>query len=368
MKALVSAYACEPGKGSEPEVGWSWVISLSKKFDQVVVVTRTNNKTNIESAWKKLGIKNVVFKYYDLPYALRFWKRKAFGARIYAFLWEVGIFFFLSKLYEKKSFDIVQRITFVSYHYPSFLWYFGKKFILGPVAGGERYPISFFLIFTIKGFIKELVRFFYQRVSLVNPLVLLTLHKADEIIAVNKDTKSILPAFAQHKTYIKPAISINTNDFNFLKKTNHSCRNYLKILYVGNLIELKGVILILMALNKLPENISYKLTIVGSGHDESRLKRFSISKNLYVNFVGQIHRTNLSDYYNTHDLFIFPSLHDSGGMVVLEAKAHGLKVITSSFGGPKMFVDSNDIVIDSSSPSSFVNQLSGILIDEYNKV
>jgi hypothetical protein len=45
-KILLSAYACEPNKGSEPEVGWKWAITLSQLGHEVYVITRLNNKKN----------------------------------------------------------------------------------------------------------------------------------------------------------------------------------------------------------------------------------------------------------------------------------------------------------------------------------
>ena len=49
FKILLSAYACEPNKGSEPQVGWKWATTLSKLGHEVYVITRRNNKTNIEN-------------------------------------------------------------------------------------------------------------------------------------------------------------------------------------------------------------------------------------------------------------------------------------------------------------------------------
>ena len=59
MRILVSAYACEPNKGSEPEVGWRWMIKLSGEYDELVIVTRSNNQENVEGEFSKLNIKNV---------------------------------------------------------------------------------------------------------------------------------------------------------------------------------------------------------------------------------------------------------------------------------------------------------------------
>ena len=46
-KIMVSAYACEPGYGTEIGVGWHWTLEMSKYFE-VWVLTRESNKENIE--------------------------------------------------------------------------------------------------------------------------------------------------------------------------------------------------------------------------------------------------------------------------------------------------------------------------------
>ena len=46
-KIFVSAYACEPGLGSEIGVGWHWILEMSKKFE-LWVLTRKSNQNSIE--------------------------------------------------------------------------------------------------------------------------------------------------------------------------------------------------------------------------------------------------------------------------------------------------------------------------------
>ena len=53
LKVLISAYACEPGKGSEPEVGWQWALQMARHHD-VTVLTRANNRQAIEPAIEAL--------------------------------------------------------------------------------------------------------------------------------------------------------------------------------------------------------------------------------------------------------------------------------------------------------------------------
>ena len=64
---LLSAYACEPNRGSESEVGWKWSINLIKSGFNVFVVTRKNNKSKIEKEIKKRNYKNLHFLYFDFP-------------------------------------------------------------------------------------------------------------------------------------------------------------------------------------------------------------------------------------------------------------------------------------------------------------
>jgi len=357
MKLLISAYACEPNKGSEPEVGWRYALKSSKLFDEVIVVTRANNKDAIENEVECLNIFNLKFIYFDLPDWLKRVK-KYIGVQLYAYLWECFLFFFLKKNYCKAEFDVVQRVTFVSYRFPSFIWYFGKKFIFGPIAGGERYPLNFLKVLTIKAALKEILRGVVQRMAVFDPLVRLTLSKADEIIAVTEETKTILPRVHWHKTRVEPAISIDINDFEIKSEVKAKSQGVINLLYIGRLLEWKGLMLTLMTLNRLDSKLNYVFNIVGDGPDLKVFEKYVAKHKLNVNFFSSVKRSELSSFYTSHDAFVFPSLHDSGGMVVLEAKAHGLKVITSSFGGPKQFLENADTLIKSTSVNEFIEELS----------
>ena len=54
-KILVSAYSCEPNRGSEPGVGWTYVKEMSKYFD-LIVLTRVDKRQIIEKQFKKCRI------------------------------------------------------------------------------------------------------------------------------------------------------------------------------------------------------------------------------------------------------------------------------------------------------------------------
>jgi glycosyltransferase involved in cell wall biosynthesis len=87
--------------------------------------------------------------------------------------------------------------------------------------------------------------------------------------------------------------------------------------------------------------IPVQLTIVGQGTEEARLKaeasRLGLEQSVY--FSSWLPKSELLALYSTHDALLFPSLHDSGGTVVVEAIAHGRPVICLDLGGPPVTVD-----------------------------
>ena len=90
MNILLSAYACEPFRGSEPAVGWNWAQELSKQGHKVYVVTRKNNESNINKYFKNKS-KKIEFIYYDLPNLfIKLFSRKGKSnplAFLYFFFW-----------------------------------------------------------------------------------------------------------------------------------------------------------------------------------------------------------------------------------------------------------------------------------------
>ena len=82
------------------------------------------------------------------------------------------------------------------------------------------------------------------------------------------------------------------------------------------------------------------LTIVGNGPEDERLRADVIRRNLtgHVEFISWMPQDKFLRLYDDHDVFVFPSLHDSTGWVVLEALCKGMPVACLDLGGPKDIV------------------------------
>jgi glycosyltransferase involved in cell wall biosynthesis len=94
-------------------------------------------------------------------------------------------------------------------------------------------------------------------------------------------------------------------------------------LFVGQHIWQKNVRLIIEALEKVKDT-PFKMYFVGNGYAADAMKEMVTEKGLesQVTFVGTVtEREVIKQYYAAADLFLFPSLYDTDGLVVKEAAA-----------------------------------------------
>src|SRR5690242_902370 len=105
-RVLLSAFACEPYKGSEPEVGWQWALQMAR-FHDVTVLTQSKNRPAIEAALKSRGAGHPEpqFIYFDLPRWLQGLRKLGLGLRIYYVLWQKWARAEVRRLHAESPFD-----------------------------------------------------------------------------------------------------------------------------------------------------------------------------------------------------------------------------------------------------------------------
>lgn len=345
MKTILSAYNCEPERGSEFETGWQLMQKMARESSSLTVVTRAGRNTL--NRLELLGIRNTSFVFYDLPPLFEKFKRTALGMQVVPYVWELGLFIFLLKKYSKNHFERAHRGTIGTYRYPSLLWYFAPYFTWGPIASGETVPIRFLPILSWKGRLLEVARMILQRTSFIDPLILLSLYKAKELNVVTHATKRILPGFAAKKAYVDlNFFKIEPDDF-VLNPPDVTEDQQMRLLYVGKVVEWKGLMFALKALRNLHGKIDYEFNIVGDGPDRAYFQSFTRKHGLHVNFHGRMARKELSPFYYSHDLFVSPDIHGRGSNTIVEAKMHQLPVLMLDMTDPDLLTGKDlNILID----------------------
>ena len=120
------------------------------------------------------------------------------------------------------------------------------------------------------------------------------------------------------------------------------------------------------------ENISAKLVIVGSGPLEKKLKQQASEKKADIVFYGSKSHEELKEIYASADVFVAPSItandgdQEGFGLVLLEAMASGLPVVTSESGGITQFVfnNVNGLLVKEKDVKGLSENINKILEDE----
>lgn len=151
----------------------------------------------------------------------------------------------------------------------------------------------------------------------------------DEIIAVSQKTKNDIKEMLHRKRSL--CVIENGIDTDLFKNVAEA-EDVSDIIYVGRLAFNKNIDVLIKSIKVLKEKISnIKLMIVGDGPEKTRLielvKKLGLEHNAI--FKGFVERNNeVYNLMNSSKVFAFPSTREGFGMVVLEANACGLPVLT----------------------------------------
>ena len=158
---------------------------------------------------------------------------------------------------------------------------------------------------------------------------------ADYIWVISSKMKNSLLKSGISEKKIFP-VTLGFNPQIFYKNPCRQIRNNhrLKLIFVGNLSEAKGISFLLKIMERLlPFPIS--LTLIGSNAHSFRNKTDLPN----IVFEGIMDQPSVANYLRDADVFVFPSFLDSWGMAVIEAMAVGLPVVVSHSVGAATWID-----------------------------
>jgi glycosyltransferase involved in cell wall biosynthesis len=342
LQVLVSAYACEPGKGSEPYVGWNMPIHLARHHD-VWLLTRANNRGIIEAELRKRPIPNLNMVYFDLPGWARFWKKGHRGIHLYYYLWQIGAYFVAKRLHRETHFDIVHHLTFGIDWLPSFLALLPVPFIWGPIVGAQPVSKVFRQTFSLGAKCQESVRIWIRRLSRLDPMMRCMARKTAIAVASGVQVGKQLRSLGCRTVLTYPSVGISMKEIeDLLSLKTHDSNGKVRFACVGNLYAFRAFSLTLKAFASIRQDFrNAELWIVGDGPERARLMHQSqeLGTTDAVKFWGKIPRHELLALLATCDVLVYPCLRGAISMACVEAMAAGLPVICLDLGGTALQVD-----------------------------
>lgn len=198
------------------------------------------------------------------------------------------------------------------------------------------------------------------------------LQKANVVMTVSADLKKQIET-----SNIEPkriAITYNPVDVDLFKRGNDfHASNIKNIIYVGRLEEYKGGLRVVKAFQQLLiEFPDWHLTLIGDGPEfDSIMKLLSNSKKIKTGVIlkGQLAKEKVAEEMRRASFFVYPSRHETFGIVVAEAMASGLPVIVGRGTAMDEFVDeSSGIFVDPDNIAGIADAMKCMIlnIDKYN--
>jgi glycosyltransferase involved in cell wall biosynthesis len=327
-RVLVFAYACEPGRGSEPGAGWGIVRSLASFADCTVLVgpEHTPGIARLEA-----GTPNGHLTFVEVPEPR--WGRFAKHHRTTWFLlyleWLRRAVRIAWRLHTARPYHLTYHATYSAYWLPSPVAMFGVPSVWGPVGGAVVSPLRLWPTLGARGILGEILDLVAVRALACLPATRRTWRRATVRLVQNDATRNRLPESLRTNTYV-----LNHAPLVEVQRLNRRAQNS-EVLSIGVLDSRKGVGLAIRGIVHAPEHV--RLIVVGDGRERRSLEQLArkLSVAHRVEFRGWIERGEVFHLMERAAAAVFMGLREEGGVALAEALVCGLPVIVLAHGGAR---------------------------------
>jgi len=351
LRVLLLAEPCNPKWSSVPLVGYNIVKSLAQRPDlDVTLATHIRNKPGLDGD-PLLDLAKVCYidndwlaaPAFHLSRLLRGGTNSAWSVNTamawpsyVAFEWHVYRRF--GKEITNHHFDLIHRITPVSPVISSPLVCWTKiPMIIGPLNGGLPWPKEFD---DLRRREREWLLPF-RKFSRFLPYFGAMYRKAAAIIYASQHTGKEIPSGNGPRFWV-PENGVDPARF-LLASGWCPPQGPFRFVSVGRFAAGKCFDLVIEAISRSEILRKCRLSLIGDGEEKTKLQNLVEEKELtgVVEFPGWLDQSALSALLRSSQVFVFPSIKEFGGGVVMEAMSAGLPCIVSDYGGPGETVNSD---------------------------
>ena len=356
-KIFVSAYACEPGLGSEIGVGWHWVLELSKYFEVWVLTRESNRGTIVPWIEQHKEYENIHFVYFDLPQWARRWKRGMRGVRLYYMLWQWLSNGVVKRTMQENGIEVYHLLTYGNAMWPASRYGMKQRFVWGPVSAGVSLPRYLTKHFSLKSRMKEAAQRVMKWLLPLNMGFRTRCRCADVILCKTDETIECVPQKWRHKCVQMTDVAVELRDaerYMSPKRYDEAKVNYVM---AGTLVGWRTVDVLLESWKLCQQTIDnsqqstvnrqqttvdcrlstvdYRLTIVGNGPERGRLEGLIRELGIEdsVRLVGQVDMETYYSYIAQADAVVNSCFREGAVTVSFDAMAMGKPLICFDTGG-----------------------------------
>ena len=363
MRILYSAFECNPKRGSDAYVGWSWAKTMSKT-DEIHVLTDVGNKEDIERFTKE-NPTNATFHFVDVPkiFSRFLVGRKGYFARYY--IWQWSAYRYAKSLSKEVLFDIIHHVSIADFRVAGQLWRLRTPFVYGPVGGGQETPKAL-MPYVMKYSKREKIRVLINRAAMLEPSYRKAMRRAAAIFVSNDETKAAISCAVKRSQPLRQMCELGVDE-QYLKEKSSLYRQpeeKVHVLVSGRLMYRKGLELLLDACLFIDTEMPYVVDVYGGGHEEDDVRAQIRERKLQDKVIlhGKVPYEQMSEVYQKSDVFALPSLRETTGTAVVEAMANKLPVVALKQNGVKYLVgDDAGILADIGTKEETIQNLAAAL-------
>jgi glycosyltransferase involved in cell wall biosynthesis len=270
----------------------------------------------------------------------------------------------VAEVIRRERAEIVHETTPISPKAPSAMYNLGVPVVAGPLSGAMDFPPAFQ---HLQSKAARLIERGGRAVShLANWLVPGRI-KAESLVVANEQTLKALPKGYRGKVYEGISeVSVDLKVWKLGGRASREADGIVRFSYLGRLVGWKAVDLLIDAFRIVADRCpEARLEILGDGETRQELEAQTARLGLTdrVEFAGWLSAEEGARRLRGSDVFVLPSLRESGGVVLLEAMSVGLPVVASRWGGPGVHVDdATGIRVAPDSREGFINGLADAMI------
>ena len=323
---LISANHCAPGQGSEHGVGWNFVSRLAAYHNITLITNRHVFFDRLcteaeEKGIKVYGIKQYI-KFKGLTKLLPFIYYSEYK------WWQYRVYKKARQLHRIHHFDIIHQVTNITFREPGYLWKLNAPFVWGPVVVLGYDKPEFLNMYGLSEGLKIILRHIFTKIQFSTAYrIKKALNASYACLPVCENTRSLLHKLSPGTNFhIMPeTASIDEKITNII--TKREPEEEIRLLWISRFDPSKGVMLLLEALNKLTDNIKYRLILAGDGPQKNKAIAFCENKKINFEYLGHLSYDEIQKLYASAHLFFITSMMDATTTVLFEALSSGLPIV-----------------------------------------